>query len=220
MGKSKAKKAKKTAKKGADRRITLAPDKYLTAEQEKRLLAHLRDKADAARERGSTRQVFNEFLVTLLLRSGLRITEACSLDIRDVPITHGKDAIYVRNGKGGLARTVLIGKKLRDRIRRFVAIFRNVAGPKMPLLLAESGNRLGYMSAYQKLKGIGMAVGFRLTPHMLRHNYAMRLYAQSHDLLFVQRQLGHSDPATTAIYARTYASDGKAQLVGLESEDD
>lgn len=219
MTKTKAKRARK-ATKGTDRRITLAADKYLTAEQEKRLLDHLRDKADAARQRGSTRQVLNEFLVTLLLRSGLRIAEACNLNIRDLPIAHGKDAIYVRNGKGGLARTVLIGRKLRDRIRRFVAIFRNVAGPKEPLLLAETGNRLIYMSAYQKLKGIGAAMGFRLTPHMLRHNYAMRLYAQSHDLLFLQRQLGHSDPATTAIYARTCVADGQAQLVGLESGDD
>lgn len=183
------------------------------------MLDYLRDKADAARQRGSTRAVFNEFLVWLLLRSGLRIQEACNINIGDLPITHGKDAIYVRNGKGGIARTVLIGKKLRDRIRRFVAISRNVAGPSEPLLLTETGNRLIYMSAYQKLKGIGAAVGFRLTPHMLRHSYAMRLYAQSHDLLFVQRQLGHSDPATTAIYARTCASDGQEQLVGLEAED-
>lgn len=48
----------------------------------------------------------------------------------------------------------------------------------------------------------------------------MRLYAQSHDLLFVQRQLGHSDLASTAIYARTCAADGQEHLNGLESEDD
>ena len=48
----------------------------------------------------------------------------------------------------------------------------------------------------------------------------MLLYAQSLDLLFVQRQLGHSDPATTAIYARTYVSDGQEQLNGLESKDE
>ena len=215
MTKSKGSKARK----GHDRRVTLAPDKYLSADQEKRLTTYLRDKADAARQRGSTRAVFNEFLVALLLRSGLRVSEAAGLNIGDLPTAHGKDALFIRNGKGNVARTVLIGQKLRDRLRRFVATYRNAAGPGEPLLLAESGRRLGYMSAYQKLGGIGNAVGFKLTPHMLRHTYAMKLYAQEHDLRFVQQQLGHADPATTAIYARTQATDGQRQIGGMEADD-
>ena len=108
-----------------------------------------------------------------------------------------------------------------ERIKRFVATFRNTAGPDEPLLLAESNERLGYQSVYERLVRIGEAAGLKvkLTPHVLRHSYAMALYAAEKDLLFVSRQLGHSSPQTTAIYARTYNGDAERQLRAIEADD-
>jgi len=215
MRKSKAGKATK----GKDRRVTLAPDKYMTPDQESKLLRLVKDRADAARHRGSKRAVVDELLAFLLLRAGLRASEACGLNLADLPSEHGKDVLFIRNGKGKVRRTVMVGDKLRDRLRRYVATFRNAAGPDEPLLVNEQGRRMAYMSVYAKMRKLGRAAGVRLTPHVLRHSYAMRTYAVEHDLRFVQAQLGHASPATTAIYARTDPEAGRRQVKGVEAND-
>jgi len=222
MARKGAKKARKGKGKGRDPRVTLAPDKYLSDDQETRLIRHVRDQADAARQRGSTRAVVDEFLIMLLLRSGLRAAEACNLNLGDLPTAHGKPLLYVRNGKGNVRRTVDVGDKLKDRIRRFVSTFRNAAKDDEPLLVNERGGRYGYMSVYGKVRRLCRAAGIegRKSPHCLRHTYAGLLYKQKRDILYVARQLGHADVSTTMIYARTFPEKAAEQLAGLEAADD
>jgi len=187
----------------SNRRGGLAPDKYLSEEQERKILLYVKDKADLARQRGSTRAVIDELVVMLLLRAGLRASELCDLTIGDLPHVHGKDCIWVRDGKGSVMRTVDIGPKLIEQIKRFCKLYRKGAEPEDPLFISERGNRFGYMSLYSKIRGIGKKAGVKLHPHMLRHTYATKLYGIERDLRFVQDQLGHASPETTSIYART-----------------
>jgi integrase len=56
----------------------------------------------------------------------------------------------------------------------------------------------------------------KLHPHMLRHTYGTRLYNVEQDLRFVQDQLGHASPTTTAIYAKTNVKARRRQLEALE----
>ena len=139
------------------------------------------------------------------------------MNIEDLPISHGKDSIWVRDGKGKVARTVDIPDSLVKRLDRFVKLYRKSTKPKQPLLASNKGKRMIYRTIYEKMKKLGSKSGIgKLHPHMLRHTYLTRLYNVEHDLRFVQDQAGHSSPTTTAIYAKTNSKARKRQVEALD----
>lgn len=178
----------------------LAPNKYFSDEQVKQL----REFIEARAKVGGHRAVLNRIIIDVLLNSGLRAAELCSLQMRDLPHHHGKLIIDVRKGKGCVQRSVEISSALAKRIKRFIRKYRKGAKPRSFLFVNENGGQLSYRSLYSRLKIIGSAAGIGdLRAHMLRHTYATAFYNQTKDLLMLQDQLGHMDPQTTSIYART-----------------
>ena len=206
--------------KRAKKRGGLAPDKYLSDTQLRKLRRYVKDKADLARVRAGSRGVIDELIVELLINTGLRASELCNLNIGDLPIKHGKDCIWVRDGKGKVSRTVDISDNLKKRIERYVKLYRKGARAGSALLVSECGNRIIYRSIYAKIKRIGDQAGIgKLHPHMLRHTYLTRLYNIEKDLRFVQDQAGHASPTTTAIYAKTNNKARKRQVQALDEEE-
>ena len=208
------------AKKKTRQRGGLAPDKYLSDAQLRKLRQYVKDKADLARQRGSSRAIIDELVVELLVNTGIRASELVSLNIADLPVTHGKDGVWIRNGKGNVTRTVDIPDKLKKRLERFVKLYRKGAKSKNPLLVSTKGGRIIYRSIYEKIRKLGKQSGIgKLHPHMLRHTYLTRLYNVEHDLRFVQDQAGHASPTTTAIYAKTNSKARKRQVEALGDEE-
>ena len=68
----------------------LAPDKYLSDIQLKKLRQYVKDMADLARQRGSERAIIDELVIELLVNTGLRASELCDLNLEDLPVSHGK----------------------------------------------------------------------------------------------------------------------------------
>lgn len=222
----------------------LAPDKYLSKDQVRQLKQDVKTRADRARANGSYRAVINEIIVDLMLGSGLRASELCALQMRDLPHSHGKNILYVRDGKGHVSRAVEISTTLANELTCFVKNYRKGAKPGSPIIPSENGyrtirwtqqrkskgdgrllerarsehsGRLTYRSLYSKIKIIGRKAGLnRLTPHMLRHTYLTWLYNVEKDLLFVRDQAGHRDMTTTAIYAKTCTEARRRQVEALE----
>lgn len=190
----------------------LAPDKFLNGTQVKRLHSYCKRKAKKAKLNHCRRAVVNEMLIDLLLNTGLRAGELCMIQMRDLPHYHGKRVINVRIGKGCIQRSVQISKKLTGRITRFVKHYRKNSKPRSPLFVNERAGPLNYGSLRSKLVKMGRAVGVALTPHKLRHTYAMEHYKRYHDIFALQSQLGHADPKTTMIYARTTSEQIRQQV--------
>ena len=206
-------------KRKTTRRGGLPPDKYLSDSQLKRLRHYVKDMADLARQRGSARAIVDELIVELLANAGLRASELCDLNIKDLPVSHSKPSVWIRDGKGKVTRTVDIPESLVKRLDRFVRLYRKSAKPKDPLLVSSKGKRMIYRTIYEKMKKLGKKSGIgKLHPHMLRHTYLTRLYNVEHDLRFVQDQAGHASPTTTAIYAKTNSKARKRQVDALDSE--
>ena len=134
--------AKKKAK--SRRRGGLAPNQYLSDAQLKKLRRHVKDQADLARQRGSMRAITDELIVELLANTGLRASELVNLDVRDLPMSHGKPAVWVRDGKGKVSRSVDIPGSIEKRLRRFVRLHRKRVRPKRPLLVNTHGKRVIY----------------------------------------------------------------------------
>jgi len=191
----------------------LAPDKYLSREQIQRLREYL----SQAKARGGCRAAVNETIVDVMLNSGLRAGELCALQLQDLPLCHGKPCIFVRRGKGSISRTIEINSALSERIKLFVKRYRLNSKPKSHLFVNENKKPFAYHSLYSKIRIIGRSAGVEnLRPHMLRHTYATWLYNQSKDLLMVQDALGHSDPATTAVYSRTLPEERRRIIEDFE----
>jgi integrase/recombinase XerD len=212
-------------KKQDKRRLGLGPDKYLAPDQVDMLMRHL----DRAAMSGSNRSAVNKFICMVGLYSGLRAEEMMALRIEDTPYYHGKPVIDVKRGKGGRPRSVIIPDWLCNAIAEFIRTRRAGAKPGSALIASERdyrivtlerfkmvngirvrythkerSARMTYSALYYRLRLIGHASGVgRLSPHVLRHTFSMRLKAVSRDIQCVQLCLGHSDVKTTSIYART-----------------
>ena len=196
----------------------LAPEKYLTEQQQRRLLAYVKAQADIARFRNTTRAIINEMIVMLFLNTGLRARELCDLRLRDLPVTHGKKMIFVRTGKGKTVRIVEISDRFCKRLEQFIELYREKAKPADYLFINERGTPIQYVSIYSKITGIGKRAGVaHLHPHVLRHSYLTRLYNVEHDLRFVQDQAGHKSPVTTAIYAQTDQPARRKQVNAMDN---
>lgn len=202
--------------KTSKRRGGIAANRYLEKEQVKALKQYLRKQRQKAKGPGRIRAAINEMLVDVLVNTGLRPIELCRLQMRDLPHCHQKKSIEVREGKGSVKRTVMISTKLTQRLSKFVKSYRSYAKPTSPLFTNERGTALSYWSLYSKIKIIGRKVGIELTPYIFRHTYGMMYYRRHKDLFGLADQLGHADPMTTHIYARTSAHEMRQQVEELD----
>lgn len=189
--------SKKTGKDGSLR------TKYLSDAQLQTLLLYVKNKADDARRKGTTRPIVDEIIILLLVNTGLRASELCNLRIADLPMEHGEDAIWVRDAKGDVLRSVEITSEIAESLERFVRLYRKGANHDEPLIINERGKPISYMSLYSKVKKIGEKAKIgKLHAHMLRCTYLVRLFNNKKDLRLVQEQAGHVSRKTTALYAK------------------
>lgn len=130
-------------------------------------LTHLQFEALLTAARGSPHRC-DFALVAFLGLLGLRIFEACRLDITDMHEEHGHRVLRVL-GKGG--RTTLV--PLPPAVGR--AVDRATAGREHgPILLNTRGRRMDRHAATRRLRHLAAEAGVRLPrmhPHMLRHTY-------------------------------------------------
>ncbi|MFE9189186.1 tyrosine recombinase XerC [Micromonospora sp. NPDC007208] len=140
-------------------------------------------------------------LLELLYATGVRVSEACGLDVGDVD--HGRRVIRVF-GKGGRERSVPYGvpaeRALDDWLRRGRPAMVGARSGEA-LLLGARGGRLNPTTARQIVGAYAEAAGLpRTSPHDLRHSAATHLLEGGADLRAVQELLGHSSLASTQIY--------------------
>ncbi|MEU5945373.1 tyrosine recombinase XerC [Micromonospora sp. NPDC047465] len=140
-------------------------------------------------------------LLELLYGTGVRISEACGLDIADVD--HARRVVRVF-GKGGRERAVPYGVPAQRALDEWLRHGRPaLAGPhsREALLLGARGGRLNPTTARRIVSGYAEAAGLPpVSPHGLRHSAATHLLEGGADLRAVQELLGHSSLASTQIY--------------------
>lgn len=136
---------------------------------------------------------------TTVYATGLRVTEACLLETRDIDAARG--VIHVRHGKGKKER--LVG--LHSRLLAILRAYWKRERPAAPwLFTSRRGNHLSAETARTAIKHARekAAIDKRVTPHVLRHSFASYLLDAGTDLRIIQVLLGHADIKSTARYAR------------------
>lgn len=156
--------------------------------------------------------VRNRALYTLLWRTGLRISEA--LDLLPHHVDFDTKRVTVLCGKGSKRRTVGVDDGALAAVSPWLierAMLRIV--PTAPLFCTIQKPAMGghIYPAYARhaLHKYAAQAGIskRVHPHALRHALAVSLIREGFGLTDVQSQLGHNNPATTAIYLRTLGAD-------------
>lgn len=157
-------------------------------------------------------------LFEVLLGAGLRASECCGLERRDIGIYAGKSLINVRHGKGSKKRSVHIGPKLKKILTEYLpADQARKVKDKKPLFTNKRGKQLTYSNLYDRISKIRDISGVTcLHPHALRHSHGTHLYSIKMDLEYVREQLGHASIATTQIYAKTLTKSKLEQMKSFE----
>jgi site-specific recombinase XerD len=141
-------------------------------------------------------------VVTLMLDTGLRVSEVCNLDYGDIDIED--NSAKVIGGKGDKDRLVLFTKRSLDRINAWLPVRSSrIKLEDSPLLLNSAGRRLQPRGVQRLMDNLAIEAGLpkgKLTPHVLRHNFATGLLERGADLVSIQKLLGHSSIATTRVY--------------------
>ncbi|WP_337061779.1 tyrosine-type recombinase/integrase [Kineococcus sp. G2] len=165
-------------------------------------LSHLQLEALLATSRDSANPC-DFALVCLLGLLGLRIFEACALDIADLGEEHGHRVLRVV-GKGHKVVLVPLAPAVGRSVDRAIGDRSRDHG-RQPLLLNTRGGRLDRHSATRRLKHLAADARIRLPrmpPHMLRHTYVTTVLDAGVDLRDVQIAARHADPRTTMRYDR------------------
>lgn len=137
-------------------------------------------------------------VMEMLFATGVRVSELCGLNVRDVDLTRACVMVW---GKGAKERLLYIGNaEVLDALKQYLSL--SERSSNSPLFLNRRGNRLSEQSVRTILKKYEQKAHLTLhvTPHMFRHSFATLLLEEGVDIRYIQKMLGHSSIVTTQIY--------------------
>ncbi len=154
-------------------------------------------------------------ILALLFSAGLRIAELCSLDRRQIREERlGTEPIIEISivGKGKHSRIVFVNSEAQRFLKDYLALrtdndpalFIHSRPGKRTSPTTTASLRLTPRAIQRMVRSVTLKVGLadRLTPHALRHGFAVDLLRGGADLRTVQDLLGHRSVTTTQIYTR------------------
>ena len=137
--------------------------------------------------------------------AGLRIAEALSLNIKDVPLN--ADAMTI-TGKGNKQRLIPLLPAVKKAIQKYLEVH-PCPTPDAPLFVGARGDRINPGVVQRTVRQIRYAMNLpdTVTPHALRHSFATHLLQGGGDLRSVQELLGHSSLSATQRYTEITTED-------------
>ena len=138
-------------------------------------------------------------LVTLLLGTGVRVSECVGLDIEDVDFKN--NGIKVTR-KGGNEMVVYFGPEVEKALKNYLEVRKNIVpveGHEHALFYSTQRKRIGVQAVENLVKKYARQVTTtkKITPHKLRSTYGTALYQETGDIYLVADVLGHKDVNTT-----------------------
>lgn len=139
-------------------------------------------------------------LLEILYATGMRVTELISLDVENV----NTDIGFINCTSKGKTRVIPIYTDAAKALKTYV----NKARPLMteskngPLFLNRNGTRLSRQGFWKLIKSYkeSAKITKEITPHTLRHSFAVHLLENGADLKSIQEILGHSHLSSMQVY--------------------
>ncbi len=165
-------------------------------------------------------KVRNLAIITLLLGTGIRVSECVGLDITDIDFDN--DRIRIMR-KGSKEDFVYFGEEVREALQNYLAQreqIKTMEGHENALFLSIRKRRITIQGIEDLVKDYASMVTTlkHITPHKLRSTFGTNLYRETDDIYLVAEVLGHNDINTTKRhYAATdeYRKRQAAKIVKL-----
>lgn len=143
-------------------------------------------------------------MLELLYATGIRVSELISLNYEDVNLNVG---IIVSSRDCSNERIIPIGKLCIKSLEDYIEIYRDKSiknNEEKTLFVNYHGEKLTRQGFWKIIKSYTKKtnIGKKITPHTLRHSFAVHLLQNGADLKSVQEMLGHADISTTQIYTK------------------
>ncbi len=141
-------------------------------------------------------------VVDTALSTGLRVAELVALTVGDFDARRGALKVVRRKRRKRVTETIALSRELTRHLAEFIAWKKTVdqpAGKKDPLFVGKRGALTS--SGLQRIwkRAVARAgLPKELSIHSARHTIAVHLLSKTGNLRLVQKQLGHSNPTTTA----------------------
>lgn len=138
-------------------------------------------------------------IITLLLGTGIRVSECVGLNIQDIDFNLCGILIH---RKGGKEQTVYFGTEVEEALLDYLEQRNTIIakeGSEDALFLSIQNSRICVRAVENLVKKYASNLdGFKkITPHKLRSTYGTSLYRETGDIYLVADVLGHSDVNTT-----------------------
>ena len=138
-------------------------------------------------------------LLSLLLGTGIRVSECVGLDISDVDFKNNGILIH---RKGGKEVTVYFSDEVKEALQNYYderVLILEESGHEGAFFLSMQNKRLSVRSVENLVKKYAKIISplKKITPHKLRSTYGSNLYKETGDIYLVADVLGHSDVNTT-----------------------
>ena len=147
----------------------------------------------------------NYCILGCLYGCGLRVSELCNMQIKDIDFNERLIRIH---GKGSKDRDVIMYEGLDSCLKHYISTYRvellynSKDLENRYVFLNKNGTTLTRVGVRKILEGLVNDCGehFHISPHMLRHSFATALLNNGADMRSVQELLGHESLSTTQIY--------------------
>ena len=195
-------------------------------------VAILLDEVESGEKLTKRQQAFHEktkvrdlAILTLMLGTGIRVSECVGLDIDDVDFKNNGIKIH---RKGGQEVVVYFGDEVRDALMDYMKEREHTIaceGHTNALFLSLQNKRLSVRSVENLVKKYAKLVTNlkNITPHKLRSTYGTNLYRETGDIYLVADVLGHKDVNTTKKHYAAISEDSRrkvANVVKLRENDE
>lgn len=147
-------------------------------------------------------EIRDKAMLALLYATGIRVSELIGIQMEDINMNIG--FLVCRDGER--ERTIPFGRSAKAALEEYLEHARNelLRGKGSDYFFVNcTGGAMSRQGFWKIIKYYGEKAGIEedITPHTLRHSFAAHLIARGADMRAVQTILGHSDMATTQMYA-------------------
>lgn len=148
------------------------------------------------------KEIRDKAMLALLYATGIRVSELIGIQMEDINMNIG--FLVCRDGER--ERTIPFGRSAKAALEEYLEHARNelLRGKGSDYFFVNcTGGAMSRQGFWKIIKYYGEKAGIEedITPHTLRHSFAAHLIARGADMRAVQMILGHSDMATTQMYA-------------------
>ena len=165
----------------------------------KRIIQNVLSESEISRLIQGTRNAREKAIICLLVYSGVRNSELCNIQRKDVDL--GANQLKILSGKNKKDRVVNISSECTRVLIEYLSAFRRRPEDFLFATL-EKENQLSTADLRKIVRVLARRakIGRRVFPHLLRHSLATNLLNRGASLIMIKEQLGHAFIDSTMIY--------------------